>query len=974
MTKLNFIDTLLAYFGFGYARKQAILRKAMSQLEKNLDTFTLIDISESIYKLAQDLAHHSKATKTLDALNHTISLVNSHNDTIKSLKQSLDEVATKHAAKHILANIDEYSFECIRSLNETALQVSTYTLPSSLKEKQLYLRYMRDIGEIFDNYTAIIKQHSLIKDFKSLNSCLKDEFIDGKNASKMLDLIENIQAFGDKFYATPEFNNALIERHNEEFIARHSKDTIFDDINAKSLDMQQRRAVLCDSGSVLVVAGAGAGKTLTICGKVKWLLDKGKANSNEILLLSYSRASAQDLQKKAHLISPNLKVKTFHSLGLEILAQSLPTKPLVETQDISMYIRQIFSEFKDKTIIWDIFRFCTLYPLANSDTTYKTLGEKFAFLRQADFTTLKDMLSRTTQAGRLKTLKKECVKSYEELVIANFLFINGINYEYEKPYKFDTATPQKRQYTPDFYLSDYDIYLEHYGIDKNGETPQYPSQDAKRYKEAMKWKRQTHKEKGTICIETYSYEFSEGKIFDALKQRLQDNGIRLKPLNKEQISNALNDIYESYDLQSFFNLLASFLNLYKARYPNAQAFQTLKIQNQGSNYNDKRTQLFLNLCEYFYKGYYEHLRSEGKIDFDDMIMRSIEKIPHLQTHRYKYIIVDEFQDISQSRTKFLQALIENGDSKLFAVGDDWQAIYRFAGCDINIFLDFSAYFSDARLCYITSTHRNSQDLQDIVEPFITANTRQISKHISSQKHQENPVRILYHNGDIEFAFREACDEILATNKAAKVLVLGRNNNDEQTISQALNHFKRHSQMKLEFKTVHKSKGLEAEFVILINGDGGKNGFPNTIEDDKLLELVLGTKDEYPHAEERRLFYVALTRTRNIVYVLSNQANPSIFVKEIDSKMNAVATNTSIKCPHCKGKLKLRNADKQNPFYGCENYPYCDYVIFNIDFVKWDLNCPDCGDFLCVRNGKYGKFIACNGYPQCHYTRNLKDET
>ncbi len=236
------------------------------------------------------------------------------------------------------------------------------------------------------------------------------------------------------------------------------------------------------------------------------------------------------------------------------------------------------------------------------------------------------------------------------------------------------------------------------------------------------------------------------------------------------------------------------------------------------------------------------------------------------------------------------------------------------------------------------------------------------------------MRILYYNDDINSAFRKACDEICALNKDAQVLVLGRYNSDKDKIAMALFDFKRNAKMKLEFKTVHKSKGLEAEFVILLNGDGGIGGFPNGIEDDKLLELVLGKKDEYPHAEERRLFYVALTRTRKIVYVLANQNNPSIFVKEIDSTINATDTNSNaITCPHCEGKLKLRNADKQNPFYGCEYYPYCDYKIFNIDSVLWDLNCPDCGDYLRVKNGRYGKFIGCNGYPQCRYTSDLDDD-
>ena len=979
---IDFIDTLLALFGFGLVHKRAILRKNIARLESNLNIFAHIEIDEKIYKLVQDLAthlpHNAKTTQTLNAFNHTTLLIKSHNDTFARLTQNLNEALTKHSTKKILKNIDSYPLDRIRALNEIALQVATYKLPNSLTQKDSYLRYIRDIGEIFDNYNTILKQHSLIKDFQSLDLCLKDEFIDGKNAKKMLDLIKNIQDFGTKFYATPKCTEALIKRHNEDFIERHIKDSIFENINGRSLDLDQRRAVLTDSSSILTIAGAGAGKTLTICGKLKWLFSRGKANENEILLLSYSRASAQDLQEKAHLINPNLKVKTFHSLGLEILSQNLSTKPLIEEQDISFYIRKIFAESKNTQILWDIFRFCTLYPLGNSEATHQTLGEKFAFLKQANFTTLKDILSTPTHSGkRLQTLQKERVKSYEELIIANFLFINGVEYDYEKPYKIDTATPHKRQYKPDFYLKDYDIYLEHYGIDKNGETPQYPPKDALKYKEAMAWKRQTHKENGTTCIETYSYEFSEGKIFESLKQKLQDNGITLKPLSKEQISNALNDIYERYDVKSFFALIASFLNLYKSRYPNAQAFGELKKQPQDCKYDKKRAQLFLDICKYFYEDYYENLRSEGKIDFDDMIMRAIEIIPNLQNYRYKYIIVDEFQDISQSRTRFLQALIKNGDSKLFAVGDDWQAIYRFAGCDINIFLDFSAYFSDVSICYITSTHRNSQELQDIIEPFITANPAQISKHIRSSKNQENPVRILYHINKIESTFEKVCNEILSLDKNAQVLILGRNNSDKDKISWALSHLKRNTKLNLEFKTVHKSKGLEADFVILLNGDGGRGGFPNTIEDDKLLELVLGAKEQYPYAEERRLFYVALTRTRKIVYVLANKHTPSIFVKEIDStKKDAKADSALQTCPYCSGKLKLRsarNSDTAKPFYGCEHYPYCDYVIFDIDSVLWDLSCPDCGDYLRVRFGKYGKFISCNGYPHCRYTKSFRDD-
>lgn len=142
-----------------------------------------------------------------------------------------------------------------------------------------------------------------------------------------------------------------------------------------------------------------------------------------------------------------------------------------------------------------------------------------------------------------------------------------------------------------------------------------------------------------------------------------------------------------------------------------------------------------------------NLRSNGKIDFDDMILQSSEALSLTDKFSYKYIIVDEFQDISHSRMLFLKKLIEKGKSRLFAVGDDWQAIYRFSGCDLNIFLKFSDYFVYSITNFITSTHRNSQELQDIAGPFIKTNPEQFNKRIRSTKHLQNPIKIMYYDSN-----------------------------------------------------------------------------------------------------------------------------------------------------------------------------------------------------------------------------------
>jgi DNA helicase-4 len=216
----------------------------------------------------------------------------------------------------------------------------------------------------------------------------------------------------------------------------------------------------------------------------------------------------------------------------------------------------------------------------------------------------------------------------------------------------------------------------------------------------------------------------------------------------------------------------TFISLYKAQIKDDSGFDKFKEQLNDSQYSSSRTRLFLNICQNIYNYYMENLRAADKIDFDDMILQAIDLLDKTPNFKYKYIIVDEFQDISQSRTRFLQKLIEHGNAKLFAVGDDWQAIYRFAGCDINVFLEFEKIFPNAKLNYITSTHRNSSELQSIVEPFITANPNQYKKHIRSAKHQEKPVRIIYHKGNKAMALTKALADIEKLNATAEVLILG----------------------------------------------------------------------------------------------------------------------------------------------------------------------------------------------------------
>lgn len=960
--------------------------------EKN---FQKIEFDKQTINCVAALRMDKKYTALVQSFDTTINSVIQHNRKIDDLEKQFNEIIEKHPLEKIVSNIDIYTIDQLRSINQIALSISDYTLPDSFLNKKKYLLYMRDIGELINDYSKIIEQHSLIRDFDALSFSFGDRYIDAEEAEATLSfaraLIKKIQYFGSKYYAIPHLDEKLVDRHNEQYILNHLSDGIFDDVNGKSLDEEQRRAILCDSKSNLTIAGAGAGKTLTICGKVKWLLKTRKAQEDEILLLSYSKASADDLATKISRINTGLTVKTFHSFGLEVLNRTHGSKRAVEDQ-FESYIKKFFDDemANRHEFAETIFKFFSYYLYADhDDRRYKTEGEKFEELKNANYRTLKDRLqSLNKHTKRLETLQKEFVKSYEELVIANFLFINGITYEYERPYQIDTSTPEKRQYTPDFYLSDYKIYLEHYGVNEDWETPQYTKEEERKYIDGIQWKRNIHKKNKTICIETYSYEFSNGQIFDNLKARLMEKGVQLNPMSSVDIVNALHLIYMGQEFTSFFKLVSTFISLYKSQYSDETGFEALRKKNFASQYDKSRTNAFLDICQEVYRFYIRILHAENKIDFDDMILQAAEAINTTEAYRYKYIIVDEFQDISHSRLHFLKAIMSHGNSKLFAVGDDWQAIYRFAGCDVNIFLRFKEFFDDAKLNFITSTHRNSIELQAVIEPFIIANPEQYVKHVKSIKHENLPVRIIYHDHDKAMALGQALKNLSKIDPEASVLVLGRNYHDIDPIlhqddiridKQGNLHSERFPHMNMTYKTVHQSKGLESDYVILISSENAQNGFPNKMEDDCLLELLLGEKEGFEFAEERRLFYVALTRTRSIVYILCDKQKPSVFIKEIEDRVKIEnpeifqSEDTKIVlCPRCKsGKLILRKSHEGYlSFYGCSNFPYCRYSINDLKAVSIDNRCPDCNDFLVIRQGRYGKFLGCHNYPYCKYKRDL----
>lgn len=339
----------------------------------------------------------------------------------------------------------------------------------------------------------------------------------------------------------------------------------------------------------------------------------------------------------------------------------------------------------------------------------------------------------------------------------------------------------------------------------------------------------------------------------------------------------------------FEKLIATFIHLIKCNNFKLESFSFfLKQARRTFSYKTyKREKIFLILALNLYLMYEDYLSQNKEIDFDDMIINATNQVnSNGIKSRYKYVIIDEYQDTSFVRFSLIKEILDKTGAKLMVVGDDFQSIYRFTGCDLSLFLKFNDYFSNAKIMKIENTYRNSQELIAVAGDFVMRNKNQIRKNLHSNKHLDFPIQIIYYE-NIKSSFISLIIEIYNDTKSP-ILILGRNNKDINLVLS--DEFKlrddgniiytKNLDIKLKYLTVHKSKGLEEENVVIINLENSFLGFPNQIKDDRVLRFVSKSFEKYLYSEERRLFYVALTRTKNKVYLLVSKKKPSVFVLEL----------------------------------------------------------------------------------------------
>ena len=686
------------------------------------------------------------------------------------------------------------------------------------------------------------------------------------------------------------------------------------------LDDDQINAILGDDKYALILAGAGTGKTTTMVAKVKYLVDIKKVDPSKILVISYTKKAVQELEERiVDKFGINACVTTFHSLGYKYLKKIYSNrtcividinerdrifldyfKSLFENKEKLKELISIFSEgiIKDKS--W----YFSKYFKENYEK-YNTYDEFFSNykkdkIQEAKEKDLKKLIDDTVyryiNGEHIYTIKGEKVRSEAEAIIANFLFIHGINYEYEKVY--DELMEDNSAYKPDFTLelAGQNVYIEYFGLDNY------------RYNIIKNMKEEFHRTHHRELISLDRIPLNE--LESVLNDRLIEKGFKYRMKTDEEIYDQLLNNLPLSQLYPFESFIYECIDAIKESINRDQYDMIVKGYIDSLVGAEKSIAIkqyaFIND---FYRYYQKNLYGAVNYYFDypDLLYYSSKYLDQvtIKNMDFEYIIIDEYQDVSRARYDLAKKTADKCNSNVFVVGDDWQSIYAFSGI-----YNFNKYFPNAKLYKIMNTYRNSQELIDATGKFIMKNESQIKKSLISAKHNDNPVKIVNYNTDIELSAEEYNGErfrgyqeyvaleklilqIHRENPEHSILVLARKN---VIISRCFKNpkfkdsidtkitFVGYEDIDLDGMSMHKSKGLTFDEVIIIGLD---RYFPM---DDfskfwmKALFKNQTLQEKIPYAEERRLFYVALTRTKNNVYLLVNENSNkrSSFVSEIEN--------------------------------------------------------------------------------------------
>lgn len=845
------------------------------------------------------------------------------------------------------------------------------------------------------------------KYFKLLSNQLILQYLKTNSVTLQIDDIRL-----NRFLSKMQIIKTDIEQHNNTFVDKkiielHDYfDHMMDDIDHNlKLDDEQRRAVVTDDNHCLLVAGAGAGKTTTMAAKVKYLVEKQGISPNDIVVISYTNNAVNELKDRINKrMKIPAKVTTFHAFAYDIVRKAKDNPPEINITSYNIVLDMLTKAiFDNKRLMKNLVLFLGYYfDLPEDIFNFKSLNEYHLYKSAIDYETLKSGLGEYVQkvahrrSKSIRTITGEFLRSIQEVQIANYLYLNGIDYIYEKPYP-QTMPNSRKKYTPDFYISqgENEAYIEHFALTESMKSFVFTPQQVTRYQKNIGDKRSFHKKHKTKLIETWSFYNDKQPLTEHLEKTLVLNGFVLKQRDLDEVYKKIVETGKDKYIFKLVVFTMNFIEQYKTSGYDEAGFEFLR-----SKTDNVRTRLYLDIAEEVFHYYQSKLKEKNQVDFADMINDANTLLIEMEKQKYslpyKYIIIDEFQDIARQRFELTKRLSSLTSAKVVAVGDDWQSIYAFAGSDITLFTKFIELMGSGKELKITHTYRNSQELIDMAGGFIQKNSTQIQKQLISPKRLENPIQLEFYDDstnlykNLSGAVNDAIGKIVKEfGTKSSILVLGRYGFDKTKLTLSKEFEERYSDRLLSKKypdadltymTAHSSKGLGYDNVIIVNMLESRFGFPSQIESDPILKMVTYEDMTIPFAEERRLFYVALTRTKNRVFIATPKFRPSRFIVELikdfniphPEEMNMKTVDLfNLRCPECNFPLKYEfNKNYGLDLYMCTNEAeICDFMTNDRVYLKDIFKCPKCQDGFMIVKKTYAKAVHEGFYGCSNYSKN-----
>ncbi|MDO6837261.1 UvrD-helicase domain-containing protein [Pseudoalteromonas carrageenovora] len=880
----------------------------------------------------------------------------------------------------------------ISFLNKAQAHALSYTINNQFSQL---------LEQKVNNAKAVLKRYALDEFLRdsSLKTLKNNVFLLGSHYNKSKSTwLEHLSPASIKFLnilsSTPDNAQAVVllrQKYEQKQLAL--KNDFFNKIESNPLTIEQRLAVIRDNDKNLVLAAAGTGKTSVMVAKALNLITSDIAKPEQILVLAYNKSAANELKERfinravqAKLPCKTPTILTFHALGLKLLQSAKKPVELSKFATDPILLNSWLTQWVSKKLQADPKFLKTFVDLLHEPI------DIFSFNNNAEY-------ERYVRDNEYRSLAGHKVKGYQELLISNWLHLHSVPHSYEATYQPIYTEQLQSKYQPDFYIPQYNLYLEHFGIDRRGNTR--ADIDKKHYNEQIAFKRKLHKQNGTTLLETFHYNWLEGKLEQTLAKQLKQHNVELVPLSSDEIFHTLNN---SGQLQQGVDKYIKCLQAIRVEQLSHQQIEQRIKQSAIKNYKQ-----YAALLMQIHDAYINELSLHNSIDFDDMIIQATRAVKNGDFKvPWSHILVDEFQDISSARMAFLNAIIKHGNGIRFtAVGDDWQAIYRFSGGNLALTTQFNELVGSHSLTMLQKTFRYNNSISDVAGRFVMQNPEQYKKHIITHTQVTAPQVILLDDlyqgtKSIEIKVQQTISTIEKNDASASIAILSRYRYMLNDVQQHLKGKKRTNP--LYFWTLHSAKGLEADYCIIIGFEQGKLGFPSDSQDNLLVDTLLPKQDSFTHSQERRLLYVGITRAKHKSYLIADPYACSAFIKELINDDYPIHLASDLfkksqlqqrQCITCSDGLIRPKSGKYGDYFSCTNTQLCKTKLRvckscrspSVDKATYSQCtnqecrarqpiCEKCGREMRLRQSKHGEFLGCSGYAlkehNCKNTRKVKN--